>query len=208
MPYIYKITNDINNKIYIGKTSNSIEKRFQQHLLDAIKLHREKRPLYDAINKYGKEHFNIELIEEVINEDIAIEREKYWIKQLNTYIGFKNSNGYNATLGGDGKRFYNYSFLANEYISLGSIRKVCQKYNCDHKTVQLACKEKNIQINRNIIKRKVRRIDKINNYKDYQSVYDAAKEFTNKPIENVRKNIQQALKKNQTAYGYKWIYLD
>ena len=211
MPYIYKIINDVNNKIYIGKTSLfSINERFNQHLNDANRKCREKRPLYEAINKYGKDHFKIELVEEVKNDDIAIEREIYWINKLRTYIGFKDCKGYNATLGGDGKKFHDYLLLANEYINLGSIKKVCRKYNCDPKTVKIACRENNIEINnKNIFKRKIRKIDKNGNYKDYESIRDAAKDFTNKSIETARKNINQALNgNNQTAYGYKWMYLD
>ena len=44
MPYIYKIINDINKKIYIGKTSlESIEERFKEHLKDSEKQHKENR---------------------------------------------------------------------------------------------------------------------------------------------------------------------
>ena len=70
MSYIYKITNDINNKIYIGKTDFSIEKRFKEHCRDACKTRNEQRPLYAAMQKYGIDHFNITLIEETDNPDI------------------------------------------------------------------------------------------------------------------------------------------
>ena len=52
MAYIYKITNLINGKVYIGKTSEkTIEERFKIHIKDSKKEHCEKRPLYDAMNK-------------------------------------------------------------------------------------------------------------------------------------------------------------
>ena len=51
MAYIYQITNDINGKIYIGKTEQTIEKRFQQHCNDSKKEKNCNRPLYKAINK-------------------------------------------------------------------------------------------------------------------------------------------------------------
>ena len=73
MAYIYKITNDINNKIYIGKTNFSIEKRWKEHLKTYKRENIEKRPLYNAMNKYGIEHFHIEQIEETDNPE---EREK------------------------------------------------------------------------------------------------------------------------------------
>ena len=96
MAYIYKITNTINNKLYIGKTVNTIEKRFNQHKNESKTERSKKRPLYRAINKYGIENFEIEIIEEC-NYDILNEREIYWINYYDTY-----NNGYNATLGGDG----------------------------------------------------------------------------------------------------------
>ena len=57
MAYIYKIINDINQKIYIGKTKFSIEKRFKEHCSDAYRRSFEKRPLYAAMRKYGIEHY-------------------------------------------------------------------------------------------------------------------------------------------------------
>ena len=69
MAYIYQITNDVNQKIYIGKTENSIEKRFKEHCWDASRERNEKRPLYNAMRKYGVEHFHIELIEETNNPE-------------------------------------------------------------------------------------------------------------------------------------------
>lgn len=63
--FIYKITNLINGKIYIGQTTCSIEDRWKEHLHSAKKSVSENRPLYRAINKYGKENFSIEKIEEL-----------------------------------------------------------------------------------------------------------------------------------------------
>ncbi len=208
MPYIYKIINQINKKIYIGKTSHiSLNERFQEHIRDAQKKHLEKRPLYDAFQKYGINNFKIELIEEVKNDEIASEREQYWIKKLNTFIGNKNSNGYNATFGGDGKRLYDYNLLAKEYINLGTVKAVCKKYHCDQKTVRQACKENNIIINVAPNQKKVQRTDDNNNIKIYQSITEAAKDFSNKDIETARKNISRGLNKHQRAYGYIWEYI-
>ena len=49
MSYIYKIVNDVNNKVYVGKTDFAIEKRFREHCQDAFRSHAEKRPLYTAM---------------------------------------------------------------------------------------------------------------------------------------------------------------
>lgn len=135
MAYIYKITNDINNKVYIGKTEFSIEKRFKEHCRDAFKERNEKRPLYSAMKKYGIEHFHIELIEETDNPN---EREIYWIKVLEGY-----TKGYNATLGGEGTKQFNYEKIlvrlrehpypidiAKEFkCSPDLVHKIAKKYN-------------------------------------------------------------------------------
>lgn len=55
--YIYIIKNDINNKVYIGKTIQSINQRFNQHKKDRHRKGFDHRPLYRAFNKYGIEHF-------------------------------------------------------------------------------------------------------------------------------------------------------
>ena len=92
MGYIYKITNKINGKVYIGQTRKTIQERFQEHLKKA-KIH-TNRYLYDAMNKYGYNNFIITQIEECL--DIKLdEREIYWIKYYDTY-----NNGYNLTTGG------------------------------------------------------------------------------------------------------------
>ena len=209
MPYIYKITNLINNKVYIGKTSHStIEERFKEHIQDSKKERCEKRPLYDAFNKYGIENFSIEEIEQVENDNIASEREIYWIDYYRSYIGFNDCQGYNATLGGDSKRIYNYEELANAYLELGSSKAVCQHYNCDRKTVAQACGESNIKIKIAPNKRKIKRIDINKNIVLYSSITDAARDIPNKSVEAARKNISRALNRGNFAYGYEWEYVN
>lgn len=145
MAYIYKITNDINGKMYIGKTEfPDPYERWKEHLNDYKKARCKKRPLYEAINKYGETHFHFEVIEET---DAPEEREQYWINKLHTYIGFKDCKGYNATLGGDGKSYLNLNeeaiikyhteeanyltgITANYFnVSAKTIKKILKKYN-------------------------------------------------------------------------------
>ena len=96
MGYIYKITNKINNKVYIGQTKKTIEERFQEHLKKA-KIH-TNRYLYDAMNKYGYNNFFVSKIEECDNSKLD-EREIYWIA---FYKSNNKKYGYNMTIGGGG----------------------------------------------------------------------------------------------------------
>lgn len=91
---IYKITNKINNKIYIGK-STDIEKRWKYHISHYNYEREYNKPLYKAFRKYGVENFSFEIIEECLLD--IDEKEKYWINFYNSY-----KNGYNATIGGEG----------------------------------------------------------------------------------------------------------
>ena len=138
MAYIYQITNDINGKIYIGKTEFSIEKRFKEHCQDAFRDRNEKRPLYAAMRKYGVEHFHIELIEETDNPE---EREVFWIENKRSF-----KNGYNATVGGDGKKYIDYDLVISSYKEIKSIVDTAKALNISADSVSNILRQNNISI--------------------------------------------------------------
>ena len=138
MSYIYKITNDINDKIYIGKTDFSIEKRFKEHCQDAFRDRNEKRPLYAAMRKYGIEHFKIELVEETEN---PVEREIYWI---GFYDGY--NQGYNATKGGDGKRLYDHEKILIRLQEYPYPCDIALEFGCSRDLVCSLAKANNIKV--------------------------------------------------------------
>lgn len=108
MAYIYKITNQINGKSYIGKTGEiNPHEGSKEHLRERIKDRWKNRPLYRAINKYGEENFKFEVLEET---NFPEEREQYFIQYYNTY----GNTGYNATLGGDGKKYIGFKWKFKE----------------------------------------------------------------------------------------------
>lgn len=92
---IYKITNLITNKCYVGFSKNAA-KRFKRHL--TLAENGVNRRLYDSIRKHGKENFILEIIATCVTKEEAVELEKFWISELNSLM----PNGYNMTVGGDG----------------------------------------------------------------------------------------------------------
>lgn len=214
MAYIYVITNQINGKQYVGKTNDSIENRFQQHLREAKKPKVYHRPLYVAIKKYGPANFTFDQLEEC-SELQAPERERYWIKELGTY----GSHGYNATCGGDGKTLYNYKELSEEYLRLGSILSVCQKYGCDKWVVHNACKQYGVtiksgqDISRELFSKQVKMFDKNDNFiSDFPSLHSAAKycinncsaKGTESAVMGKISLVARGIRKS--AYGYVWRF--
>lgn len=135
--YIYLIENKINGKKYIGKTYSSIEKRWKEHIKDRIRF---DRPLYRAMNKYGIENFSIQELEYCENLE---EREIYWISFYDSY-----HNGYNATLGGDGKLYFEYTDeeVIEYYLKTKSVRDTALFFKCDVETIRKRLKNNNIDI--------------------------------------------------------------
>lgn len=93
MYYIYKYTNILNNKIYVGKTSKLNRRKATHKRLSKT----VNSKFYNAIRKYGFESFSFEILEEVSSLQEANKKEILWISFYNSFI-----NGYNSTIGGDG----------------------------------------------------------------------------------------------------------
>lgn len=91
---IYKITNKINNKCYIGRTIRSLSERYKEHIKSAI--NNDQRHLYQAMRKYGIDNFKIESIDNANNLKDLQDKEMYWVNFYDSY-----NKGYNMTLGGD-----------------------------------------------------------------------------------------------------------
>lgn len=93
--YIYKITNKINGKIYIGQHKVPlIKENFRRYLGSGIAIK-------NAIKEYGKENFDKEILEYIDDDEkheLVSEREKFWIKEFNCI----SPNGYNISAGGEG----------------------------------------------------------------------------------------------------------
>ena len=127
MGFIYIIQNNINDNIYIGQTTRTIETRWKEHIRCATTLTKSKSKLYKAMQEIGIEHFEIRAIIECNDESLDNE-EQYYISQYNSY-----KNGYNSTPGGlqyknkclEPEWLYN---MLNDYTNNMSYKDLAIKY--------------------------------------------------------------------------------
>ena len=213
---IYKITNLINNKVYIGQ-SKQIEIRWQQH-----KTSNKNYALYSAFKKYGIDNFKFEIIEECF-ENLLNEREKYWINFYHSLA----PNGYNMTLGGDScghetleKKVQQYDLNGNFIQEFKSISEASRQTGLDDANISACCNQKlhfhtvggfqwkfsdNNKIITKYIDKQLKPViqyDINGNYiAEYPSVSAAAK-----AVNKASTNISSACKKHGTSAGYKWEY--
>lgn len=213
MAYIYKITNKLNGKIYIGKTLHSIEERWRQHCRDSKKESKERRPLYAAIRKYGEENFFIEQVEEC-SDNVVNERETYWIEW---YGSFKY--GYNATLGGDGKHYLDYDLICEVYNQTQNMKETAQICGCHPDSVNNVLMERKIQktTTQEIIKKRdskmINQYDLTDSYlRTFSSLKDAARYLKEMDLakgaeQGIAAHIRDAaLGRRNSAYKFHWKF--
>lgn len=168
---VYKITNLINNKIYIGITKRNPKIRFNEHFSNQNEM------LYKAKEKYGKENFTLEIIENNISEDDIDSKERYYIAFYNSLV----PNGYNLSIGG----------ISNKSVSKEGKRKL---------------KECNLGINNPKCHKYILMINKDTGeiLNKFGSTREAARFLGN---ENKYRSIAYCLSgKTKISHGYIWKY--
>lgn len=132
---IYKYTNKINGKIYIGQSSD-ITARKSSHRNQSLYGGKDMNcPFHLAINKYGIDNFDFEIIEEC-DKSLLNEREQYWIEYYDSY-----NNGYNATTGGDhceketGRPLLLYDYDGNFIKEIHNIAATARELGVSYGTV-------------------------------------------------------------------------
>lgn len=114
---VYKITNKVNGKFYIG-SSNDIKYRWCQHKTQLKKQSHGNPYLQNAWNKYGEKNFTFEIIE-ICSPNIQFEREQHYLNTLNPF----EKNGYNIV-----------RQISKEYMSDNYMVKQCKMCKKDYNT--------------------------------------------------------------------------
>ena len=112
---IYRVTNLVTKKTYIGKTVRSFKRRMYEH-----KHYKCKTYLSKSIQKHGWNNFKKEIVIDDVPEEDLSNLEIYYIKVENT---FAPNGGYNLTLGGDGTAGYKFSKKSRENCRQAAIRR-------------------------------------------------------------------------------------
>ena len=200
---IYKITNKLNGKVYIGQ-SVDIETRWKQHIYST-----QNSAIHLAICKYGKDNFNFEVVEQTSIEELN-EREKYWINYYNSV-----NNGYNCTYGGEGVLKYDYNEIAELWKKGYSCKDIKNIINCNDLVIRRALRYNNINESEvkkqsNAIKSKSIIAIDISSGKElkiFKSITSACLFFNENLL--YLGDLNNALKnpRKHQAYGYYWEFL-
>ena len=163
------------------------------------------------MKKYGINHFHIDLIEET---DSPEEREIYWIEQKQSF-----KNGYNATMGGDGRKFLDYDLIISTYRQLENIAMTAKALGIDKGSVHnvLTANDIPIKSSQDVIKDKtsipVHMFDLQDNYlRTFASSHEAARYMIDNNLtgckhSTIRQHISEVCRgKRKTAAKYKWHY--
>jgi group I intron endonuclease len=206
---VYKITNIVNGKIYIGQTTQNLKVRLSQHLSPSSKY---CILLHKAIKKYGRNSFKIEEIAKCYCLSELNDLEGFYIKQENSL----SPNGYNLLIGGNNKRHHSSTKLKMSISRLGKhVKKLSlprKAYSQEHKhNISLSKKGKN-----GLIGKKMEYRERENRYKrvygasltndktivKFKCIKDASK-FINQSHSNI---VACLKKRKNSAGGYKWYY--
>lgn len=119
MALVYRHTNILTGKSYVGKTITTVRTRWKFHCISYRTANASSR-FTRALQKYGQSVWYHQVLEDGLNEAEALEREKYWIRRYRT---MDPEYGYNMTEGGEGISGYQHTAESKRKIAIRSSRK-------------------------------------------------------------------------------------
>lgn len=209
---VYKISNSVNDKIYIGSTTRQLGLRWTEHKKTSK---RSNRPLYKEMREFGVDKFSIEIIEVVDVRDL-LDREAFWILQYKSY-----DIGYNISRTGTSDSKFTIRDV-EDIIRLSkygnTVAEISRIYCCDNNTVASLLRKHGIDYSNNTKNYLLSRCHPItmlsktdyNMIKTFNSINEAARficKEMNKPLKSVygiAGHIMKSITRNGTAYGYAW----
>lgn len=226
---IYKATNIVNGKVYIGQTIKTLEERREGHIESA------RKPVFrfhKAIARYGIENFKWEVIDTANNIDELNQKEGYWIEHYNSY-----RTGYNDTKGDlnpmnyeEVKKRHDKTMRSAEvrkkisetmkaHIANGDFftdehrRKISEKLKGNKHGLGKKRPQHAIEATSKALKKSVYCIDKDGNFvKEFEYVKDAAQWLKDKypnrsqDLTNLKNKIKESFVRDRYYFDYKWIY--
>lgn len=222
--FVYKYTSP-SGKSYIGQTCRSLKERAGGRGLGYTNC----SIFFSAIQKYGFENFNVEILEEVLLDDID-NREKYYIELYHTI----QPNGYNVLNGGKHEyrnrkrkttQVIKYDLEGNFIKKYESVKEAANEAGCIYQTIECILNGQNRHyrgfIYRRIDDPKPEPVEQIKTHGRITAQYDLTGKYLNKypsanaaaraigKKSNAGRNIRLACEgKRKSAYGFKWKFLD
>lgn len=202
---VYKVTNLIDQKIYVGATSRNLQERWKEH------CRHNKTPFNQAIQKYGKENFLVEVIEKANSIEEMNELEMFYIKKFNSIL----PNGYNACEGGGKTKGYNHTEEskakmkeAKDGMYLGKENPFFNKHHSEEQIAKWKRDRKGRKLTEewklNVAKANYKKVVNLETKEVFESMRAAGEAYHRAPT-----NIVRACKHPQrTAAGYHWGYYE
>lgn len=188
---IYKITNLVNGKIYVGQTRQPLYKRWYRHTHKSGCF-----AISNAIAKYGAENFTIEVIDKANTLSELNEKETFWIDKLNAL----SPNGYNIQTGGNA---YALTELGRKHLSESHKGKQCGEdnpfYGRHHTPEAKAIFSARNKGNTYAVRKRVTCVETNVTYDSVNDAYRAT------GVNNISKCCKG---KAEKAGGYRWRYAD
>ena len=161
------------------------------------------------MRKYGIDIFSIDIIEEVPIEQLS-DKEQYWIQYYNSY-----NNGYNATIGGDGKHLYDYNAIIKGFQSGKLVKELAMEFECCGDTIAQALKlahldstsNKNKRIEKSIIAYDLKGniVNTFSSHKEASKWLYDNNYTTSQNWDNITATIGRVANgKRKSAYGFIW----